>query len=107
VLYYRVLAELLPIAYDPTVGRTIERHSNQYRRPRGIFLSIDRRGDISKAFATLQLAPDDVDLIVCSDAAPRDGAGVSVAAGGAGARQRLAGEGFEYVAEVPGVLGNA
>jgi malate dehydrogenase (oxaloacetate-decarboxylating) len=72
VLYYKVLAdhlaELLPVVYDPTVGDAIEKYSHEYRRPRGIFLSIDRPDDIEKAFATLQLEPDDVDLIVCSDA---------------------------------------
>ena len=72
VLYYRVLSEhlseLLPIVYDPTVGEAIERYSNEYRRPRGIFLSIDRPDDIGRAFGTLGLGPDDVDLIVCSDA---------------------------------------
>lgn len=72
VLYYRVLidhlAELLPVVYDPTVGEAIEKYSNEYRRPRGIFLSIDRPDDMAKAFATLALEPGDVDLIVCSDA---------------------------------------
>ena len=72
VLYYRVLsdhlAELLPVVYDPTVGDAIERYSHEYRRPRGIFLSIDRPEDIEKAFATLELGKDGVDLIVCSDA---------------------------------------
>jgi malate dehydrogenase (oxaloacetate-decarboxylating) len=72
VLYYRVLldhlAELLPVVYDPTVGDAIEKYSHEYRRPRGIYLSIDRPDDIEKAFATLQLGPGDVDLIVCSDA---------------------------------------
>ncbi|HXT90272.1 MAG TPA: NAD-dependent malic enzyme [Trebonia sp.] len=71
-LYYRVLAdhlaELLPVVYDPTVGDAIERYSHEYRRPRGVFLSIDRPDDIPKAFATLDLGPDDVDLIVCTDA---------------------------------------
>ena len=71
-LYYKVLsshlAELLPIVYDPTVGDAIERYSHEYRRPRGIFLSIDAPDDIAAAFATLGLGPDDVDLIVCSDA---------------------------------------
>jgi len=72
VLYYKVLldhlAELLPIVYDPVVGDAIERYSHEYRRPRGIYLSIDRPDDIEAAFGTLGLAPDDVDLIVCSDA---------------------------------------
>src|SRR5580693_8146453 len=62
------LAELLPVVYDPTVGDAIERYSHEYRRPRGIYLSIDRPDDIEKAFATLQLGPGDVDLIVCTDA---------------------------------------
>ena len=72
VLYYKVLAdhlaELLPVVYDPTVGDAIKRYSHEYRRPRGIYLSIDRPDDIEKAFATLQLGPEDVDLIVCTDA---------------------------------------
>jgi malate dehydrogenase (oxaloacetate-decarboxylating) len=72
VLYYKVLAdhltELLPIAYDPIVGEAIERYSHDYRRPRGVFLSIDAPDDMEKAFASLKLGPGDVDLIVCSDA---------------------------------------
>ena len=72
VLYFRVLldhlAELLPVVYDPTVGDAIERYSHEYRRPRGIYLSIDRPDDIPAAFGTLGLGPGDVDLIVCSDA---------------------------------------
>jgi malate dehydrogenase (oxaloacetate-decarboxylating) len=72
VLYHKVLldhlAELLPVVYDPTVGDAIERYSHEYRRPRGIYLSIDRPGDIRAAFGTLGLGPGDVDLIVCSDA---------------------------------------
>ncbi|QUQ67131.1 NAD-dependent malic enzyme [Kutzneria sp. CA-103260] len=72
VLYYKVLgdhlAELLPVVYDPTVGEAIERYSHEYRRPRGVFLSIDRPDDIAEAFATVELGPDEVDLIVCTDA---------------------------------------
>jgi malate dehydrogenase (oxaloacetate-decarboxylating) len=71
-LYYKLLsdhlAELLPIVYDPTVGDAIEKYSHEYRRPRGIYLSIDRPDDIDAAFATLRLGPDDIDLIVCTDA---------------------------------------
>jgi malate dehydrogenase (oxaloacetate-decarboxylating) len=72
VLYYRVLAdhlaELLPVVYDPTVGDAIEQYSHEYRRPRGVFLSIDRPDEIERAFGTLGLGPEDVDLIVCTDA---------------------------------------
>ena len=71
-LYYRLLSEhlteLLPVVYDPTVGEAIEKYSHEYRRPRGIFLSVDQPDDIGKAFATLELGPGDVDLIVCTDA---------------------------------------
>jgi len=66
-LYYRLLgdhlAELLPVVYDPTVGEAIEKYSHEYRRPRGVYLSIDRPDDIAAAFGTLEFGPDDVDLI--------------------------------------------
>jgi malate dehydrogenase (oxaloacetate-decarboxylating) len=72
VLYFKVLvdhlAELLPIVYDPMVGDAIERYSHEYRSPKGLYLSIDQPEDIEAAFSTLGLGPDDVDLIVCSDA---------------------------------------
>ncbi|MDO0929885.1 NAD-dependent malic enzyme [Streptomyces sp. TG1A-8] len=71
-LYFKVLCdhlvELLPIVYNPTVGEAIEHYSHEYRRPRGLFLSVDEPDDMDEAFATLELGPDDVDLIVCSDA---------------------------------------
>ncbi|MGW1160961.1 NAD-dependent malic enzyme [Streptomyces sp. NPDC002519] len=71
-LYFKVLTEhlveLLPIVYDPTVGEAIEKYSHEYRRPRGAFLSIDRPDEMEQAFATFQLGPEDVDLIVCTDA---------------------------------------
>ena len=61
VLYYKVLAdhlaELLPVVYDPTVGDAIEQYSHEYRRPRGLYLSIDRPDDMDKAFASLGLGP--------------------------------------------------
>jgi malate dehydrogenase (oxaloacetate-decarboxylating) len=71
-LYYKVLAdhlaELLPIVYDPTVGDAIEQYSQEYRQPRGVFLTIDHPEDMQASFASLGYGPDDVDLIVCSDA---------------------------------------
>ncbi|MFF2380328.1 NAD-dependent malic enzyme [Streptomyces sp. NPDC058108] len=71
-LYYRVLAdhlaELLPVVYDPTVGDAIEQYSEEFRSPRGIFLSIDAPDDIETAFRTLALRSEDVELLVCTDA---------------------------------------
>src|SRR5579862_8045827 len=59
VLYYRLLAdhlaELLPVVYDPTVGQAIKRYSHEYRRPRGVYLSIDRPEDIGPSFELLGL----------------------------------------------------
>jgi malate dehydrogenase (oxaloacetate-decarboxylating) len=72
VLYYRLLrdhlAELLPVVYDPTVGEAIKRYSHEYRQPRGVFLSIDRPHDVRPSFEALQLHPDEVDLVVVTDA---------------------------------------
>ncbi|MDH2424931.1 NAD-dependent malic enzyme [Sphaerisporangium sp. TRM90804] len=72
VLFYRLLAdhlrEMLPIVYDPTVGEAIKRYSHEYRRPRGVYLSVDDPGGVATAFANLGLGPGDVDLIVASDA---------------------------------------
>jgi malate dehydrogenase (oxaloacetate-decarboxylating) len=72
VLFYRLLAdhlrELLPIVYDPTVGEAIRQYSHEYRRPRGVFLSIDEPEEIETAFDNLGAGAGDVDLIVASDA---------------------------------------
>ncbi|MCG8914486.1 NAD-dependent malic enzyme [Actinokineospora sp. PR83] len=71
-LYFKVLsdhlAELLPVVYDPTIGDAIEQWSHDYRRSRAVYLSIDRPGDVRASFENLGLGPDDVDLIVASDA---------------------------------------
>jgi malate dehydrogenase (oxaloacetate-decarboxylating) len=72
VLFYRLLsqhlAEMLPIVYTPTVGKAIERYSHEYRRPRGVFLSVDHPDLIEESFRNYGLGPDDVDLIVATDA---------------------------------------
>jgi len=71
VLYFKVLldhlTQLLPVVYTPTVGEAIARFSEEYRGQRGIYLSIDNPDAIAESFATLELGPDDVDLIVCTD----------------------------------------
>jgi malate dehydrogenase (oxaloacetate-decarboxylating) len=72
VLYFKVLSEhlteLLPVVYTPTVGEAIQQFSGEYRGQRGLYLSIDSPDEIAESFETLGLGPDDVDLIVCSDA---------------------------------------
>ncbi|TVT59340.1 NAD-dependent malic enzyme [Amycolatopsis rhizosphaerae] len=72
VLYFKLLTdhleELLPVVYDPTVGDAIEQWSTDYRDSRAVYLSIDRPADVKASFESLGLGPDDVDLVVVSDA---------------------------------------
>jgi malate dehydrogenase (oxaloacetate-decarboxylating) len=72
LLYFKVLTdhlpELMPVVYTPTVGEAIQRFSDEYRGQRGLFLSIDFPDEIEDAFQTLGQGPDDIDLIVCTDA---------------------------------------
>jgi malate dehydrogenase (oxaloacetate-decarboxylating) len=71
VLFYRLLsdhlAEMLPVVYTPTVGLAIERFSHEFRRPHGVFLSIDKPTDVEASMRNTGLGPDDVDLIVATD----------------------------------------
>ena len=90
-LYFTVLsghpAELLPLVADPLAGDGIGQSPPAYYCPDGIYLSIDRPGDIEKSFATLGLGAGDVDIIVCSDGEEIPGigdggvGGIGVAAG--------------------------
>jgi malate dehydrogenase (oxaloacetate-decarboxylating) len=86
VLYYRLLSdhlrEMLPIVYDPTVAEAIRSYSHEYRRPRGVYLSIDDPGGIRQAFENLGM--DEADLIVASDAEEILGIGDWGVGGGAG-----------------------
>ena len=60
VLFYRLLSdhiqEMLPIVYTPTVGLAIERFSHEFRRPRGVYLSVDRPEDVEASFRNTGLA---------------------------------------------------
>ena len=71
VLFYRLLtehiSEMLPVVYTPTVGLAIERFSQEFRRTRGIYLSVDRPEDVETALLNTGLGPNDVDLLVATD----------------------------------------
>ena len=72
VLFYRLVGEhvteMLPIVYTPTVGTAIQEFSHLFRRPRGVFLNIDDVDGIDRALDSTGLGPDDIDLVVASDA---------------------------------------
>ena len=61
VLFYRLLtehiSEMLPVVYTPTVGLAIERFSQEFRRTRGIYLSVDHPEDVETAFRNTGLGP--------------------------------------------------
>lgn len=72
ILFYYLLSkhlrEMLPIVYDPVVGLAIEQYSHEYRKPRGVFLSIDHQEEIENSLTNFGAGPDDIDLIVVTDA---------------------------------------
>jgi malate dehydrogenase (oxaloacetate-decarboxylating) len=72
VLFYRLLSghlrEMIPIVNDLTVGMAMQQYHHECRRPRGTYLSIDHLDGIEAAFANLGAGPDDIDLILATDA---------------------------------------
>src|SRR5579864_2230355 len=72
VLFYKLLSEhmyeMLPVIYDPTVAVAIEQYSLEYRRPRGVYLSIDHPERIEESLRNYGAGPDDIDLLVATDA---------------------------------------
>ncbi|WP_142313596.1 oxaloacetate-decarboxylating malate dehydrogenase [Bacillus wiedmannii] len=71
VLFYRILTnhlrEMLPIVYTPTVGVAIQRYSHEYRKPRGVYLSINDSSGIEEAFANIGATAENIDLVVVTD----------------------------------------
>ncbi|MEH7440568.1 NAD-dependent malic enzyme [Neobacillus drentensis] len=71
VLFYRLLkdhlSEMLPIIYTPTVGEAIEQYSHVYRRPGGMYLSINDPEGVEAAFRNLGQPKNGIDLIVVTD----------------------------------------
>lgn len=72
VLFFRLLVdhlpEMLPIVYTPTVGDAIRRYSHEYRRPRGVYLSIEDPDGIESALLSSGRGTQDIDLILATDA---------------------------------------
>jgi malate dehydrogenase (oxaloacetate-decarboxylating) len=71
VLFYRLLTdhlpEMLPIVYTPTVAQAIAQYSHEYRRPRGLYLSIDHPEQMELGFDNYRAAHDEIDLVVATD----------------------------------------
>jgi malate dehydrogenase (oxaloacetate-decarboxylating) len=71
VLFYKLLSEhieeMLPIVYTPTVGSAIQEFSNEFRRSRGVYLSVDQPEDVEQALRNTGLGAQDVDLLVATD----------------------------------------
>ncbi|MFI8708609.1 oxaloacetate-decarboxylating malate dehydrogenase [Bacillus sp. NPDC077411] len=71
VLFYRLLTnhlrEMLPIVYTPTVGVAIQRYSHEYRKPRGVYLSVNDPNGIEEAFSNIGATAENIDLVVVTD----------------------------------------
>ncbi len=67
-LFFEHLREMIPIVNDRTVGLAMEQYHHECRRPRGVYLSINDPKGIEAAFGNLGLGPDDVDLVLATDA---------------------------------------
>ncbi|MGN4423504.1 oxaloacetate-decarboxylating malate dehydrogenase [Bacillus cereus group sp. MYBK30-1] len=71
VLFYRILTdhlrEMLPIVYTPTVGVAIQRYSHEYRKPRGVYLSVNDPSGIEEAFSNIGATAENIDLVVVTD----------------------------------------
>ena len=68
-LFYRVLMnnieEMMPLVYTPTVGTACQAFGHIYRRPRGMYLSVDDRGHVGDILRNWP--HDEVRVIVVTD----------------------------------------
>ncbi|MCX6609138.1 MAG: NAD-dependent malic enzyme [Acidobacteria bacterium] len=72
VLFYNLfsehLREMIPIVNDVTVGLAMKQYHHECRRPRGVYLSIHQIDQMEAALHNLGLGPNDVDLVLATDA---------------------------------------
>jgi malate dehydrogenase (oxaloacetate-decarboxylating) len=72
ILFYRLfsehLREMIPVVNDLTVGQAIEHYPHEFRRPRGLYLSIRHMSSIETAFDNIGAGSDEIDLILATDA---------------------------------------
>jgi malate dehydrogenase (oxaloacetate-decarboxylating)(NADP+) len=68
-LFYRVImsdpARFLPIVYDPTIGEACLKYSHVFRGPRGMYLSMKRRGRVKDVLRNW--SEEDVRVICVTD----------------------------------------
>lgn len=69
VLFYRLagehLAEILPMIYTPIVGTAVKKYSQEFRQPRGIYLSYPERDRMAEILGNR--SHPTIKLIVCTD----------------------------------------
>lgn len=68
-LFFRLIREhiqeMMPIVYTPTAGLAIQRYSDEFRKPRGIYLSYPEREHVDEILGHWD--EDEIDLIVLTD----------------------------------------
>jgi len=68
-LFFRLISEhikeMMPIIYTPTAGLAIQQYSNEFRKPRGIYISYPDRDHIDEILEN-RINPE-IDLIVVTD----------------------------------------